>query len=310
MNAVEHALRGKKLATNTVQSYSTKLRVARDVVGVDTFDELVSRPHASYAKLRKHYSTDSTLKQTLTAILSGMQCTGVAPDKVPAWKKYHAAVAKKASNASDGFVTQRMSDAYVCWSKVVSTARRIADEHDTIESSMDACLLALLTMLRPKRADYGDLVIVTVKRDAKTNRLVLPPSGDATLVLTEYKTAKSRGEFSERCPEKLTAILRKSIRRWPRNHVFVSPSTGAPLNAAAFGAYVKRATSRTVGKPIGVTMLRHIYISDVATHGTHAQRKATATAMLHSVAQQKKYVMLRPDGSPMCEPSKKKKNAA
>ena len=72
------------------------------------------------------------------------------------------------------------------------------------------------------------------------------------------------------------------------------------MSPGAYGSFVKDVMTKYVGKPVGVTMLRHIYISDVVIHGDEASRKEAAAKMLHSVKEQKEYVILRPGGKAVC----------
>jgi hypothetical protein len=298
MTNIEKALSAGKLSPETVSSYVSKLDFARDVTGSKSFASMTANPRASFAKLRKHYSSDATLKQTLTAMLAGMRATNAPRGRLADWRTLHAAVSKKASEAHDGVITDTAKSTYECWHKIVAAEIRARNKHDTLRDSMDACLLSLVTRLPPKRADYGELRVCK-KRPAAGNALVLPQSGNATLVLHDFKTAKSHGVLVETAPTALTSVLRASLKRWPRAHVFVTTS-GTPMTPGAFGAFVKAATMRTVGKPIGPTMLRHIYISDVVTHGTEEFKDKTAASMLHSTKEQAQYVLTLPGGKPVC----------
>lgn len=298
MTTLEKALSAGKLSPETVSSYVSKLDFALDVTGAKSFASMTANAGPSYSKLRKHYSSDATLKQTLTAMLAGMRATNAPRVRIANWRSLHAALAKKASAAHDGVISDAAKSTYVCWNKVVAAELRARNKHATLRESMDACLLALVTRLPPKRADYGELRVLK-KRPPSGNALVIPPSGNATLVLHDFKTAKSHGVLSEETPAALTSVLRMSLKRWPRDHVFVSAS-GGPMSPGAFGAFVKGVMTRAVGKPIGPTMLRHIFISDVAIHTSPDAREKTAASMLHSTKEQAQYVLTLPGGKPMC----------
>lgn len=296
MPTLESALSAGKLSRETVSSYVSKLEFARGVTGSTSFASMSENPRRSFAKLRKHYSSDATLKQTLTAMLAAMRATKAPRERIADWRALHAAVAKKADAAHDGVVSDFAK--YACWTSIVAAERRARNKHSTLRDSMDACLLALVTHLPPKRADYGELR-VSRKRPESGNALVMPSAGNATLVLHDFKTSKSHGVLVEKASSALTSVLRKSLERWPRDHVFVTAS-GNPMTPGAFGAFVKAAMSRAVGKPIGPTMLRHIYISDVAIHGSKDSREKAAASMLHSTKEQAQYVLTLPGGRALC----------
>lgn len=302
MSTIESALSAGKLSRETVSSYVSKLEFARDVTGSKSFASMSGNPRRSFAKLRKHYSSDATLKQTLTAMLAAMRATNAPRERIADWRSLHAAVSNKADAAHDGVISDSAKSTYACWTSIVAAERRARNKHSTLRDSMDACLLALVTRLPPKRADYGELRVLK-QRPRAGNAIVMPATGHATLVLHDFKTAKSHGVLVENASPSLTSVLRASLERWPRDHVFVMAS-GSPMSPGAFGAFVKGAMSRAVGKPIGPTMLRHIYISDVAIHGGDDSRKKAAASMLHSTKEQARYVLTLPGGRPLC-PRKK-----
>jgi hypothetical protein len=278
----------------TARSYSNKVAFALHVAGERTFSAMIGSD-AAYSKLRAHYKNDGTLKATLTAILAGIREKSRSHPRLAFWRKRHAEVSSAAAAAKTGVLTKDLASKYVCWSVIRSAAKRRAGNHDSLEDSLETLLLSFVTMIAPKRADYGDLGV----NRGRGNRVLLPRAGGATLVLNEFKTARSHGEFREQLPSALTATLRASLKAWPRSHVFVN-STGSPMSPSAFGKFVTATMLKHVGKPVGVTMLRHIYISDVAIRGTPEQRATTARRMLHSEKEQKEYVILRRDGRSVC----------
>lgn len=296
---MESALSGGKLSAETVSSYVSKLAFAQDITKSRSFASMAAKPSDSFAKLRRHYKSDATLKQTLTALLAGLRATKAPASRLTEWRALHSAVSKKAAAAHDGMITDGMKSKYVCWSKIVASELAARKRHGTLRESMDACLLALVTRLPPKRADFGELRVVK-KAPRSGNAVVLPSAGAATLVLNDYKTSKSHGTLVESMTKGLTSVLRESLRRWPREHVFVSTTNGEPLSPGAYGAFVKAAMTRAVGKAIGPTMLRHIYISDIVAHSDAAAKQRAAVSMLHSSKEQAQYVVTLPGGRPVC----------
>lgn len=287
----------EKLTPETGLSYSRKVNFAVKVSGTKDFDALIASD-AAYAKLRKYYKSDNTLKATLTAVLAGIREKSKTHASLPKWRVRHAEVSNAASKAKTGVLTKSIEKKYVCWCEIQAAAKKAVKRHATIEESMDAVLLALVTMIPPKRSDYGDVSVMTTDKGDR-NRIIVPKSGATTLVLTEFKTSKSHGEHREALPAKLAAVVRKSLAAWPRKKLFVD-AAGEAMSPGAFGTYVKAAMTRHVGKPVGVTMLRHIYISDVVVHMNDESKTVAAKKMLHSVKEQKEYVITRSGGAPVC----------
>jgi len=281
-----------KISEETRRSYAAKQAFAVRVAGARSFQDMVAHPARSVDKLRAHYGASvGTLRQVLTAVLAGAR----SMDQAPEWRRIHAAISREVAAHKHGVLTPEMAAKYVCWEKIVAAARA-ARGHATLAESLETVLLAMVTALPPKRADFGDLSV----NGKDGNRLVLPSRGDATLILTEFKTAKTHGELTERCPARLTAVVRTSLRAWPRSRLFVT-ADGRAMSPNAYGAFVRKTMLRHVGKPVGLTMLRHIYISDVVLRSDPKTPDAAAAAsMLHSKKQQRGYLVLRGDGTPVC----------
>lgn len=293
------------LSPVTVRSYAGKVALALAASGAGSLREMAARPTASFARLRARYPKDSTLKQLLTAVLAAAAADTAVPAACLArWRALHAAVARGAAAARTGELTPEQAGRYVCWAAIERAARdaeRAPGAHATLRASMATLLLSMVTRLYPKRADYGELAVVRPGAAAGGNRLLLPPRrGGATLVLTEFKTAAAHGEMTQPCGPAVTAQLRRSLARWPRRHAFVSAATGEPLSPGAYGRLVRDTLQAAVGEPVGVTMLRHIFISDVVVHKGARERAAVARLMMHSTREQAAYEVTRRGGRAAC----------
>lgn len=289
------------LSPVTAHSYARKVALALEATGAEGLAQMVAAPAASFALLRARYPTDSTLKQVLTAVLSAARAKGLRG--LAEWRRLHAQVARAAAAARTGELTPALRRRYVCWDDIVAAARaaeRSAGAHATLRSSMAALLLCMVTRLLPKRSDFGDLAVVPPGAKHRGNRVLLPARGDATLVLTEFKTARAHGALQQPCGAEVTALLRRSLAAWPRAHAFVSARSGAPLSASSYGRLVRDTTQAALGKPVGVTMLRHIFVSDVAVYEAAPARAELARLMMHSPAEQARYNITRRDGRPVC----------
>ena len=302
------------ISPETKKSYTYKVGAAMDACNVDTFESLARYPDASIKMLESKYPKNSTLKQTVTSVL-----TTIAADKEwclenedcqRKWREYHAKLAKETSRSGP----KEMDDAslmekYVCWPKIVHASQRACRSsvrHDTLETSMETVFLAMITMLPPKRSDFGSMRVLHadagLSRTPK-NYVQLGPGPAVFIVIGEHKTSKSHGELVEKAPVKLANQIKASLERWPREYLFVT-GAGNPMSSNSYGAFVKKTMIKYVGKPIGTTMIRHIFISDVVAHLESASEKKTVAArMLHSVSEQKGYVIKRTNGSDVCAPA-------
>jgi len=302
------ALLGKlPRSPETIRSYMCKVRTALKICSATTVAEMVGAPATSYRALEAAYPQRSTLKQTLTAILSTIGANEAwclaHPSKQAKWRGFHALLSKTLHTTGAKVATTHTLGKYVCWKTIKAVASRLARDptaHDTLASSQECLLFAVVTQLPPKRSDYGDMLIVDDATHCRGNCIVV--SGSPRILIRDHKTTKSHGVLEERVPSQLLKIVRASLATWPRTHLFVSRGgKQSPLTADGFGSFVKRTMSKHLGKPVGVTMLRHIFISDVVSKLPKDARAEMARRMLHSTAEQERYVVTHPGGAPICD---------
>lgn len=289
----------------TLRSYECKVGSAMKACGCSTVRQLVSAPDKSYKCLEGHYPVRSTLKQTLTAILatigSHKKWCEENPGKQGRWRTLHSALSKALHAPGAKPMTVKTMAKYVCWKEILGAARRAvrhADAHSSIARSLETVLLALVTSLPPKRSDYGEMLVVQKESACAGNCLVVGVK--PRIVISDHKTSKSHGKLVEPVPKALMAVMSASLAAWPRKHLFVVQQTMRPLTPDGFGSFVKRTMLKHVGKPVGVTMLRHIFVSDVVDKMEPEQKTDMARRMLHSSSEQAGYVIRKPDGSALC----------
>jgi hypothetical protein len=300
------------ISPETRKSYTYKVGSAMKACKSDTFEDMVMSPEKSMKMLEKKYDKVSTLKQTLTSVLatlsSNKEWCNRNSDCQRTWKQYHAALAKKAGEISKhpkSMDDDKINRTYVCWSAIMrasARALRKPDKHDTLERSMESVFLSMITQMPPKRSDFGSIALKDMDYEGTIkNYLKVSDTEPLVIVIGEHKTSKTHGALKERCSTKLTNVIRESLRRWPRDYLFVTKK-GNAMSSNAYGNFVKRTMKTHVGKSIGTTMIRHIYISDVVSHlESKKDKKSIADSMLHSVAEQKRYVVRKLDGQDICE---------
>jgi hypothetical protein len=293
----------------TLRSYLCKLRKAREVTGARDTRTMLAAPARSLAALRAHYTTPATLKQTLTVVLAVLAHNSTWADAHPKaaaqWKEAHTQAARTA--ALDGKVTrfEAVAHKFVCMSDVVAARRRLraAANSGTLAHTLTHLMLVFFSQVPPKRADYNELSVVPAggAEPRGGNYVLLSSSRAAELVMHDYKTAKRGGQaFRERLSRPAAAALRESLLAFPRKYVFPGRD-GGPMTAAAFSQFVIRQCRALFGKPVGVSQLRHAYVTDLFERGaTAAEKRAAAVSMQHSSATQKTYVVRREDGAPVC----------
>jgi hypothetical protein len=156
-------------------------------------------------------------------------------------------------------------------------------EHATLQASQEVALLALYAYLPPKSGDFGKLRIVQDMEELSKdhNGLVLPTEGTCKLVLNEYKTAKTYGQFVEELPEELADILKASIVSFPRPFLLVGPRN-KPLSDANYSMRVGNVMDKHLGRRLGILDLRSMFRAQKLDNDD-CDRKAIAKSMMCTV---------------------------
>lgn len=211
-----------------------------------------------------------------------------------------------------GAMSEKQAENWVDWQEVqkkkcsLSTAvssfagskRLTAAQYETL---LQYVILSLYTDIPPRRnLDYQLLYVVSEpKTDISKNYLNLD---DRTFTFNAYKTARTYKAQKVAIPEDLMQTIRLYLRHHPSapNRItkktefrFLVKQDGTPLNSVNS---ITRVLNKIFdGKHVGSSMLRHIFLT--SKYGAEdAARAEDATAMGHSVSQQREYVLQKPAG--------------
>jgi len=162
-------------------------------------------------------------------------------------------------------------------------------------------ILSLYTDIPPRRnQDYQLLYLVKNADDKPTDKNYLAID-NKTLYFNKYKTSKKYGQVKIDITdnEPLRYALRCYLAHHPHNKGkkgknFITPllvnPDGTPLSSVNS---ITRILNKIFHKKVGSSMLRHIYLT--SKYGEELQdMKDTATAMGHSITQQREYVKDKP----------------
>jgi len=183
--------------------------------------------------------------------------------------------------------------------------KKMAKERAGEFSVQDNLLIAFYTLIPPMRLDLGQVVIVrssfideTTGRPngigEKQNYLrIYKKSGKPVteLVLNEYKTEKTYGEFKEKLPKPITDLITKLPVE--QEFLFQRKAGGAFASSETFGVYLRTVFHKLTGKNMSVDLLRHVYLTDFRKGEKSTERKkAVAKKMMNSVDQQTEYLRI------------------
>lgn len=293
------ALIDRVYTNNTTRNdYKSRLRMLVSKLDAPILD-ILTNPETYYSKLQAVYPSLTTRKNILTVILvlyredKDMQIKYAT--EYERWKKLHDDLARlqdakvKRSEPDDKQIAQ-----YTSYEEIESKYELLKKRsyHDSERHSMQYVLLSILVHLRPKRADLGSLHIYYEKDPRRTdmNYIVLRAKGTSYLVMNMYKTSQYYQTVEEDMPDRLVKDIQTSLSRWPREYIF-RKDDGEPMSNNTYSAFVKSTFRDFFGRATGVSMLRHIYITEKVNYEdmTLQEQEDTAKLMLHTSGLQRKY---------------------
>jgi hypothetical protein len=309
----------------TRENYLHRLRHLRDTVfdkkdllqqpppQPDRLQRILMQPDESYAVIRARYSNINTRKNVLTLILALfkhspdlLQQAPGAPAALERWKTFHLRMdAFQVAHAKKHMPSQRELAQYTPFEEIeakYAALQRAAatklDPHATLEDSQTLVLLSVLISTPPKRADYGAMRVyhgrepIPPPHDENFLVLLLDSSMTTTyMVFNRYKTDAKYRRVDQVLPERAARDVRDSLRRHPREYLFVNRFGRPFATNDAFSKFVRRIFLKLFGRGTGVTMLRHIFITEKVSFDEldDDELEGVARQMMHSTDLQRRY---------------------
>ena len=296
---LENILKSKRpnLKQTTLQTYAISLKLLhRHIVGDDNVESIdFAKDHAKVIDYISKYQAN-TRKGYLNALITLLKCDVLGTSEACKIYIEHRDGYNKAyqEKQSSGELNEKQKKNWVSWAqyrdmvgliaKDVKT-RRLRSKRDLDPEDMrlygDLVLTSLYVEL-PLRNDFADVKVISTKafnklgeEEQRAHNYLTTKTNEMTLVLNNYKTDAKYGtkKFV------LSAPLRRLIVGWLKHN-----TTGELLyNIGANGITktLNRITKTRLGKTIGSSMLRHIYLSSKYA-ALEAEKDKDAEKMLHS----------------------------
>ena len=283
----------------TRENYLSRLKSLLKKLGNPTLLDVLTHPDTHYPAVQKAFPSLTTRKNVLTPLLALFrEDEALRTENAAAyttWKKLHDDLAKlQQAKIKRSEPEPKQVEKYTSYEEIESKYEEMKKRasHDTERHSMQFLLLSILVHLRPKRADLGAIRIYNEKDPRKTdeNYLVLKTKGTSYLVMNLYKTSKYYQTVEEDLPEGLVKDVRTSLSRWPREHLF-RKEDGGPMSNNTYTVFVKTTFEQIFGRATGVSLLRHIYITEKLNFDdmTLEEQDEEAKLMLHTSGLQRQY---------------------
>jgi len=291
----------KKVAESTATAYIRAMYLLNDKQPYKNLTFLKNT--TAIEDMIKKYA-DSTVKTILASIVSVLS---LFKDK-PTYKKVYAhyydrmmGKVKEAKQNESSDKTQKQTDNWITWDEVQKKVSELRDKvnefksqksitQQQYESLLHYLIVSLYTETQPRRnQDYLDM-FVAKKQPTETehNYVVLTKTKPTSFIFNKFKTSKKYGQQTLEVPESLASVISEFLKFHPHkknaSFKFLVSYDGTPITAVNA---ITRILNKIFGKKVGSSMLRHIFLS---TKYDIKEMEKDATAMGHSIEEQKKYM--------------------
>lgn len=231
--------------------------------------------------------SDNSKKAYYTAVKATLREEGKYADAQKEYDvKFKALAEKLYEQSKKQELTPKEEEKYLSWDDILKVRDALEPKEDETDvfKFQDWVILCLYTMMPPLRADFAPMKVYPKKpKKDEGNYLILPAKGTAKMVLNEYKTRSTFGRVERPLPKALADILRGFKTFQPTEWLIVKED-GEPMSADNLSQRVIRIFERNAKKPLGISMMRHSYITKMRSGKelTLLEKEQLATAMLHS----------------------------
>jgi hypothetical protein len=183
-------------------------------------------------------------------------------------------------------MTEKEKAKYSSWAEILELREKLWGLVEDYWSFQDYMILCLYTMIPPLRLDFAEMQVLSSEQDNENqtgNYLVLGKS--SKFVLQDYKTSKKYGKLEIAIPKPLQKVLEYWRTTFaPDAEYLLFARTGEPMNDACLGNLVRTLFMKHLGKPTGITMLRHAFVNQERAGDKKLRRQQEiARLMAHSV---------------------------
>jgi len=295
MSTLLENLKASLASAKSYDNYEFRINRLAMLIG-RPIEYILYHPQEAYPKIKDAYPNINSRKNMMTPILSlfrvnpKLQESDEGKKSWEEWKRYHDDMTTlQTVRVKKNKMPEKVKEKYTSMEDIELKVRELRkeDPHATMTKSQRFLLLTLLTDIKPKRSDLGAVRIYREKdpNKKKDNYIVLREKvGDPTyLVLNSYKTKKYYGRVEEDLSKESVNVLKQSLRRYPREYLFVDKSNAPFKSNDSYGKFVVRTFEEYFGKAMGTSLFRHVYVIEKENpDATEEELEESAKLMLHS----------------------------
>lgn len=302
------------LSSETKSSYEQCLRQLVSWFNGEDILQIIAKPERLYRKLLQMYSNRGSIRKYLVACLSLFRHDSQLKIQMPkAYEELSKLLKSVADEVNIAYKYNKPSEKQT--EQFVDYSVALAKYEKLERGTPEAILLGLYVLMPPKRNDYWDAkVYMHTSPIADTgNYFIIDQRENAEackqswLIMNDYKTAGSYGQLREMIPDRLAYEIKLSIKRHPRQYLFVNRSNHPYNSPNTFCKFATERLSTIFGKHVTLTMFRHSYCTKIRNSDlTLDVKQKLARSMGHSTTMQDSYSYKQV----YCEPRRLNKTCA
>lgn len=188
-------------------------------------------------------------------------------------------------------LSSRESELWVEWPVIIDAGDKLRNNVSSLWEMQDFIIYSLYTLNSPLRLDYSPMRVVSCLADlsgSTDNALIW--DDEPRFYLQQYKTANKYGKIFIEVSPALEDVLEEWLQMQDSGWLLLNYAGTEPLDENGLSQRVKAVFELATGKPLGVSMLRHSYISYMRRGEMPAyDQQRMAAAMCHSSAMNQMY---------------------
>jgi hypothetical protein len=249
------------------------------------------------------YSNQSSRKSYYTALISLTKHSNLPVD-MDGHEAFYERMMESAKE-SDRIAAQsqpkvasiKIGGKAVAWKDIVDLGQKLRKEDI---GSPDALLVSIYSLMPPRRlSDFLNMQIYksdkAFSQSNTENSLVINTRNkNIIFYVRDYKTVGTHGTWTKKIIEVLFKCIMKSLKDRPRTYLFEN-TKGERYQSSSFSKYVSDTFKRHLGVGLGVTDLRHLFVTfTLAKNPSMQERQRVADEMGHSTELQSMYNIATP----------------
>ena len=284
-------------SANTLKTYNSCIKKVRAVMEqtITDFDFLVLDASKVCMTLDKMPGLDNSKKAYITSIKYFLKdCPEVFTvsdemmKRIPEalvlydtkFKEYQKKIGEKEKLQ---VLSESEKEKFLSWSDILALESKFNKTSDDKSHRMDYLIYCLYTMMPPLRADFAPMRVMKKNPTKDDCNYVVIRKNNPVFVLNEYKTKRTFGKQTIPIPPNLMSVIKSYCEKFPSDYLLTKESND-PMSGENLSQRVIRVFEKLCGKAVGISMLRHSYITDKRSGKelSLVDKEALAKSMLHS----------------------------